>query len=167
MDPIDNYLSEATASRGYLYEKPTVSPREWAHTAALGIALRNAGFGLQFHAAGESFDEPAVDELGQLITPAASGGVQDTSMPPQLPSAYEVADESKADISIQEQPEEDPLQAAKKLPCPISKYKGKTLGDIVSIDPNAVVWVANKFTGDPALSAAARLICETALAVTA
>ena len=44
MDPIDCYLSEATASRGYLPEKPTVSPREWAQTAALGIALRKARF---------------------------------------------------------------------------------------------------------------------------
>ena len=51
-DPVDQYLAEATASRGYLPDKPTISPREWAQTAAVGIALRNAGFGLQFGAAG-------------------------------------------------------------------------------------------------------------------
>ncbi len=43
--PVDQFLAEATASRGYLADKPTVSPREWAQTAAVDIALRNAGFG--------------------------------------------------------------------------------------------------------------------------
>mgnify|MGYP000042812596 FL=1 len=66
-NPPEQYLSEATASRGYQADKPTVSPREWAQTAAIGIALRNAGFGLQFSAAGDSFDSPAVDELGGII----------------------------------------------------------------------------------------------------
>ena len=51
-DPVECYLAEATASRKYDPLKPTVSPREWAQTAAVGIALRNAGFGLQFGAAG-------------------------------------------------------------------------------------------------------------------
>lgn len=48
------------------------------------------------------------------------------------------------------------------MSCPISKYSGKTLGDVLQIDPNALLWVANKFTGDPAISAAAKLICEEA-----
>ena len=58
------YLAEATASRGKCDEKPSVSPREWAQTAAVGIALRNAGFGLQFAMAGEDFESLAPDELG-------------------------------------------------------------------------------------------------------
>ena len=61
-DPVEAYASEATASRGVCKEMPSVSPREWAQTAALGIALRNAGFGLQFEMAGESFAENAPDE---------------------------------------------------------------------------------------------------------
>ncbi len=65
--PVEQFLAEATASRGYLPDKPTVSPREWAQTAAVGIALRNAGFGLQFGAAGDSFDSPVVDELGSIM----------------------------------------------------------------------------------------------------
>ena len=54
-DSVDAYLSEATASRAKCDDIPSVSPREWAQTAAIGIALRNAGFGLQFSMAGESF----------------------------------------------------------------------------------------------------------------
>ncbi len=65
--PVDQFLAEATASRGYLADKPTVSPREWAQTAAVGIALRNAGFGLQFGAAGDAFDAPVVNELGSIV----------------------------------------------------------------------------------------------------
>jgi len=62
-DGAECYLAEATASRGYLAGKPSVSPREWAQTAAVGIALRNAGFGLQFAMAGDEFEDTATDEL--------------------------------------------------------------------------------------------------------
>jgi len=153
MDPVDCFLSEASASRGYLSDKPTVSPREWAQTAALGIALRNAGFGLQFHAVGESFDEPAVDELGQLIEPQPSSGDRDESY-----QASEAAPEQSA---------EDPFERAKKMLCPIQKHFDKTLGDLIKLDPGALVWIANKYTGRPEVSAAAKLICDHALAATA
>lgn len=49
------------------------------------------------------------------------------------------------------------------MPCPISKYSGKTLGDVLRMDPHAILWVANKFSGDPNISAAAKLICEQAM----
>lgn len=167
MDPVDCFLSEASASRGYLPDKPSVSPREWAQTAALGIALRNAGFGLQFHAAGDSFDEPAVNELGQLVEMMPSES--ESNMTPATPQseASETDTPPQTGAAVPEQAEEDPFESAKKMPCPITKHKGKTLGDMISIDPGALVWVANKFTGDPALSAAAKLICERALAATA
>lgn len=68
------YLAEATASRGPDPAHPSVSPREWAQTAAVGVALRNAGFGLQFGAAGEEIAEKAPEELGsptEASAPAA------------------------------------------------------------------------------------------------
>jgi len=145
---LEQYLSEATASRGPTPFKPSVSAREWAQTAALGIALRNAGFGLQFNAAGDNSDEPAVNELGQLTVkkpdPVDETGPAGTS------------DAGSARVG------EDPVEKAKKIPCPIKKYAGKTLGDIIADDPGAIVWVATKFTGDPETSAAARLLCEYA-----
>ena len=49
-------------------------------------------------------------------------------------------------------------------PCPITRYKDKTLGDMVAADPNALVWIATKFTGDAEVIAAAKLICDQALA---
>ena len=69
-DAPECFLAEATASRGPDASKPSVSPREWAQTAAVGIALRNAGFGLQFSAAGDSFEDAAPDELSATETPA-------------------------------------------------------------------------------------------------
>lgn len=154
--PPDQYLAEATASRGYQPDKPTVSPREWAQTAAIGIALRNAGFGLQFSAAGDSFDSPAVDELGGIIW----SGEDD----PQAPLAPEKQEEPAAPQAQQSSAEPmDPLEKAMNTPCPIRKYSGRTLGQVLQEDPKAILWVANKFSDNPEISAAAKLICEHAM----
>ena len=157
-NPPDQYLAEATASRGYLADMPTVSPREWAQTAAIGIALRNAGFGLQFAAAGDSFDTPAVDELGGIIW---SGDEGDQDAPAADLTTTAPQQSPHADPPAQKEPE-NPLGQAMRMPCPISKYSGKTLGDVLRMDPHAILWVANKFSGDPNISAAAKLICEQA-----
>ena len=161
-DPVDQYLAEATASRGYLPDKPTISPREWAQTAAVGIALRNAGFGLQFGAAGDAFETPAVDELGGIIWTGEPTDV----LSPNI-SASPSSPAPSAPAAAVPQPTETPLEQALKKPCPISKYTGKTVGDVLKMDPKALVWVANKFTGDAEISAAAKLICEQAAAQSA
>ena len=114
--PPDQYLAEATASRGYLPDKPTVSPREWAQTAAVGIALRNAGFGLQFSAAGDSFDTPAVDELGAITWSTAPAGEAPTVGPTApVPAPATTAPAPTA-------PELSPLEKAMRTPCPITRY---------------------------------------------
>ena len=154
-DPTESYLAEATASRGRCQDKPSVSPREWAQTAAVGIALRNAGFGLQFSAAGEDFSSTAPDEFTMdLVTdpvPEEPAPVRAKAVvPPPPPAPRELTPEEK-------------LEAAMRLPCPIKKFSGKTLGDLVSLDPKSLVWLANKYTHSEEISAAAKLICESAL----
>ena len=154
-DPVECYLAEATASRGRCQDKPSVSPREWAQTAAVGIALRNAGFGLQFSAAGEDFSSTAPDEFTMdLVTdpaPEEPAPVRAKAVaPPPPPAPRELTPEEK-------------LEAAMRLPCPIKKFSGKTLGDLVSLDPKSLVWLANKYTHSEEISAAAKLICESAL----
>ena len=154
-DPVECYLAEATASRGRCQDKPSVSPREWAQTAAVGIALRNAGFGLQFSAAGEDFSSTAPDEFTMdLATDPAPEEPTPTRVkavaPPPPPAPRELTLEEK-------------LEAAMRLPCPIKKFSGKTLGDLVSLDPKSLVWLANKYTHSEEISAAAKLICESAL----
>ena len=152
-DPVDCYLAEATASRGPDASKPSVSPREWAQTAAVGIALRNAGFGLQFSAAGDDFSDTAPDEL-----PAGAGVVeQKTKVEPVAPPAPEP--EYEPVILTEEQR----LEQAFRKPCPIKKYSGKSLGEVLTMDPNAIAWVANKYKDNPELSEAAELICKHAM----
>ena len=58
---------------------------------------------------------------------------------------------------------EERIQKAMSMPCPIKKYAGKTLGDLVVTDPNALNWIVNKFHDDKGTNEAARLICEYAL----
>lgn len=155
-DGADQYLSEASASRGMHPDKPGVSPWEWAQTAAIGIALRNAGFGIQFAAAGDTLEGPAVDELSGIIF---SGNPEETSTGTPTAPYEEPAGETPPPA-----PEpEDPFESALKAPCPIAKYKDKTLGDVLKVEPKALLWVANKFTGNPEISAAAKLICDQAL----
>lgn len=158
--PADQFLAEATASRGYLADKPTVSPREWAQTAAVGVALRNTGFGLQFGAAGDAFDTPAVDELGGIVW---SGGPEDVP----FGDAAAPVPAGPAPQAVPEppprEPELTPFEKALKMPCPIAKYRDKTLGEVLQIDPKALHWVASKFTGSPDISAAAKLICDEAV----
>ena len=144
-DPVDQFLAEATASRGYLPDKPTISPREWAQTAAVGIALRNAGFGLQFGAAGDAFETPAVDELGGIIWTGEPTDV----LSPNI-SASPSSPAPSAPPAAAPQPTETPLEQALKKPCPISKYTGKTLGDVLKMDPKALVWVCLLYTSDAA-----------------
>ena len=162
--PVEQFLAEATASRGYLPDKPTVSPREWAQTAAVGIALRNAGFGLQFGAAGDSFDSPVVDELGSIMW---SGNPTDASAGSTPPSAPAAPAAQAAPIAKPREPELTPFEKALKVACPIAKYNGKTLGEVLQIDPKALHWVATKFTGNAEIVAAAKLICDEAVKATA
>ncbi|MEY8389803.1 hypothetical protein D3Z47_02040 [Lachnospiraceae bacterium] len=161
-DPVEAYLAEATASRGYLKDKPSVSPREWAQTAAVGIALRNAGFGLQFAMAGEDFEENAPNELGMPGNEAADKMPQ-TPISDQSQQLQQEEDAYTAlPVAPKELTQEEKLQQAMAKPCPITKFSGKTLGEVLPLDPGAITWVANKFKGDEELSEAARFICEYA-----
>jgi len=164
---VDAFLAEATASRKYDPEKPTVSPREWAQTAAIGIALRNAGFGLQFSVAGDSVDQPAVDEVGELITQSnmtehtedsGEGAEQITITEVSSARKYAETENPSEHVKL----EEDPLAKAMNMVGPITKNSlaGKTLGQIAQEDPKALIWVATKYNGNPEVAAGAKLICE-------
>ena len=55
------------------------------------------------------------------------------------------------DRKLQEQGErlEEKLEKAYQTLCPITKYSGKTLAEVLTVDPHALVWVANKYKGNP------------------
>lgn len=162
-DPVECYLSEATASRRYDPTKPTVSPREWAQTAAVGIALRNAGFGLQFGAAGDDFESQAADELGvgtgitpPPAAPVASTGTNTLSGTAE-PAAPPAPAPEPAPAVVELTPEQKFAQACAVI-CPIKKHGGKTLGEVLQMDPRAINWLADNYSRDETVRAAANFI---------
>lgn len=166
-DPVECYLSEATASRKYDPLKPTVSPREWAQTAAIGIALRNAGFGLQFGAAGDDFGSEVPDELG------VGTGIVPHPAPIQAPTDIDAHTDSEApSTQSPPQPEPKPVELtpeqkfvqACSIKSPIKKHDGKTLGEVLQTDPGAINWLATKFSRDEAVRSAAEFICSYSMA---
>ena len=167
-DPVECYLAEATASRKYDPLKPTVSPREWAQTAAVGIALRNAGFGLQFGAAGDDFDSQVPDELGvgATITPtaaAAPGPVNGPQEPQTEITEGAAIEPQEKEPEIVELTPEQRFEQACAMVSPIKKHDGKTLGEVLTMEPRAINWLATKFSGDDAIKSAAEYICSYAM----
>ena len=150
------YLAEGTAARKYNAEMPSVNPREWAQTASVGIALRNAGFGLQFALAGEDIEptplysgsEKPVDSSGAVSGAEVNADEYSAAEPPAPP----------AELTMEEK-----YARALMVPCPITKYSGKTWGEVVTFDPRAIRWCAESFQGDPAVSDAAKVIIEYAV----
>lgn len=162
-DPADWYLAEATASRRFDPMKPTVSPREWAQTAAVGIALRNAGFGLQFGAAGADFETQATDEFGEgagASSPAASAVIPTV---PQTGSVEPVTPPPEKEPEIVELTPEQRFEQACSVISPIKKHAGKTLGEVLNTEPRAINWLATKFSGDEQIKTAAEFICSYAM----
>lgn len=172
-DPVECYLAEATASRKYDPLKPTVSPREWAQTAAVGIALRNAGFGLQFGAAGDDFESDVPDELGagahitppavQPAAPAVQVDGSQTGMP-AAPAASAAPPAPHPEPEVVELTPEQRFEQACSIVSPIKKHNGKTLGEILTMEPRAINWLATKFSGDETIKAAAEFICSYSMA---
>ena len=152
-DSPDSFLAEATASRGYCKDKPSVSPREWAQTAAVGIALRNAGFGLQFGMAGE---ETMDDTIGELMS--GSLAEDGDEVPTEVPFAGTEKEAAPQELTLEQQ-----YEKAVEVRCPINKFKGKTLGDVLAMDPGALKWLAQKYTKDPEVQKAAQIICDYAM----
>ena len=160
-DPVDAYLAEATASRAKCEDIPSVSPREWAQTAAIGIALRNAGFGLQFAMAGESFSANAPDEFALDVGSGAASfgdesGADNTSVNTGGAPALSVA------VPQKELTPEEKFQLACKVPCTLKKYQGRTLGDVLQLEPSFINYLATKYDGDEKMKEAAKVICEYA-----
>ncbi len=159
-DPVECYLAEATASRGPDPDKPSVSPREWAQTAAVGVALRNAGFGVQFNAAGDEFPTQAPNEFGM------NNGLSQTGFTPageELPFGEPPVQTPPPRPVVQKLTPEQQYQQDLKVICTDTKFKGMTLEDILNRDYKVINWFATKYSGNPEVSAAAKRICEYAV----
>ena len=86
------------------------------------------------------------------------------------PQDAEVAPPSQAvEFAVREEPDKptepkDELAEAMKLPCPIKRYAGMSLGALVRAEEyDTIMWIAQKYQKDPKINAAAKLICERSL----
>jgi DnaJ domain/Exodeoxyribonuclease X-like C-terminal len=57
-------------------------------------------------------------------------------------------------------PEPPPLDEALELELDFGKFHGHTLGEVAAFEPSYVDWLAGNVTRDPALTMAARVICN-------
>lgn len=154
-DAVECYLAEGSAIKGKNPDNPDISAIEWAQTTAIGVALRNAGFGLQF--AVSNNEQVSGENAGEMVIPEKK----------TKPIKEEVPEDKSATITEPETKKEPTLeervQKAMELPCPMAKYKGMTLGDLLREDPKALDYMARKYQGDENAVEAAKLICEFAL----
>lgn len=144
------FLAEGTAYRAPLADG-FVSVRGWAQTAAIGVALRNAGFGLQFDLAGEDVVETMTD--GHMASAVMQSEKENDA----------VSEKKAPEAPSRELTPEEKFRQASQKPCPIVKYNGRTLGDMIMLDPNALKWVAEKYTGDETIKEAAKYLCDYAV----
>lgn len=144
------FIAEGTAQRKYDPQTPYISPMEWASTAAIGVALRNAGFQTLNTQIGETTCvDCSYESYNELDA--------DT---PQSDIASPAPDSRKNSAPV-ETPEEQ-FKAACAVPCPIPKYSGKNLGDLITADQSALIWIAKK-AHNPSARAAAQLILNYAV----
>lgn len=181
-DPEDSYISCAMAQRWRTeddaYGKKYV---ESAETAAVGRALADAGFGIQFSEPGEERDPNPVD--APVTVPKTSENYlppeDDDPLPeqpaPQMKKANGGARNEKSrskdskkeelseDMSVDELMKKMTLDDAKAYVIPIGVYKGKTIGELCLEKPNAMTWYVESYGGkNNLLRAAAKILLDAA-----
>lgn len=154
-DAVECYLAEGSAMKGRNPENPDISAIEWAQTTAIGVALRNAGFGLQF--AVSNNEAMSGENASETVEPEKKTKITEEEIPEEK-SATKIEPEVKKEPTLEER-----VQKAMELPCPMAKYRGLTLGDLLREDPKALDYMARKYQGDEKAVEAAKLICEFAL----
>lgn len=160
-DAEDAYISCAFAQR-WRKEDDAYGLKyvETAETAAVGRALADAGFGIQFSEPGEEQDRSLVDAPVTIPDSGLSEEmVQDESeeeIPDEVPQSTEKQrkalsspEQKKAewDVSmpVEELMQKMSLEDAKNYLIPIGAYKGKTLGELCIEKPGAVSWYVESY----------------------
>ena len=188
-DPADNYIANAIVKR-YFNPEDKLGDKylELAETAAVGRALADAGFGIQFADSGESMDPNVVDTpvglpqgvkvntiTGEVMQPpqptapaAANAGQNNPVNNP--PAQTAVPMNSPAPSFTMGMPMEAilpmmTLDYATRFIVDCGVYKGKTLGQVAMEKPAALEWYVNSYKGkNNILRAAAKFLLDRAAA---
>ncbi len=138
-DEETNYLAEANMVGVLSQENSIVDVFETVQQDAVICALRGSGITI------EKFAPP-----------------QKTAPVDACVEQAEYSAEGSEEKPIGEMSFDERYEAALNMPCPIGKYQGQTLGQVLCMERNAIVWVRDKFTGDNAVKEAARFLLENA-----
>ena len=188
-DPADNYIANAIVKR-YFNPEDKLGDKylELAETAAVGRALADAGFGIQFADSSESMDPNVVDTpvglpqgvkvntiTGEVMQPpqptapaAANAGQNNPVNNP--PAQTAVPMNSPAPSFTMGMPMEAilpmmTLDYATRFIVDCGVYKGKTLGQVAMEKPAALEWYVNSYKGkNNILRAAAKFLLDRAAA---
>lgn len=181
-DPEDSYISCAMAQRWRTeddaYGKKYV---ESAETAAVGRALADAGFGIQFTEPGEERDPNPVD--APVTVPKTNENdlpleedepLPEKPVPHQKKVSGEVGSEKSSQkgskkeelsehMSVEELTKKMTLDDAKAYIIPMGVYKGKTIGELCLEKPSALTWYIDSYGGrNNLLRAAAKVLLDAA-----
>lgn len=181
-DPEDNYISCAMAQRWRTeddaYGKKYV---ESAETAAVGRALADAGFGIQFSEPGEEHDPNPVDAPVTVsktnendLPPEDDEPLPEEHVPQQKKDSGKVGSEKSSPkgnkkeelsehMSVEELTKKMTLDDAKAYIIPMGVYKGKTMGELCLEKPSALTWYIDSYGGrNNLLRAAAKVLLDAA-----
>lgn len=179
-DAEDHYISCAMAQR-WRTEDDTYGKKyvESAETAAVGRALADAGFGIQFSEPGEERDPNPVDAP---ITLSKEDINNDTLQEDDPPLADDTTIEKgkkegkstaakkncgKTEVhetmSVDEIMERFTIEDAEEYVIPMGFYKGKTMGELCMEKPSALAWYLESYSGKNNIlrAAAKRLLNAT------
>lgn len=181
-DPEDSYISCAMAQRWRTeddaYGKKYV---ESAETAAVGRALADAGFGIQFAEPGEEHDPNPVDAPVTVsktnendLSPEEDEPLPEEPVPQKKKVSGEVGSEKSSlkgskkeelseHMSVEELTKKMTLDDAKAYIIPMGFYKGKTIGELCLEKPSALTWYIDSYGGkNNLLRAAAKVLLDAA-----
>lgn len=156
-DGIDEYLASGTSSRAD-NKDIKISALEWAQTAAIGVALRNAGFGLNYEINDTTVIEDTPEfSLGDfmkkkgLIEVVEDGGREEKPVAAKTTEAKPgKKTEEKVDSdnvpSLPESVTEEDYKKALDFVFTSGKYKGDSLASVLHENPGFIKFLAEKST---------------------
>ncbi len=179
-DPENNYISNALAQR-YKTEDSQFGMKyvELAETAAVGRALSDAGFGLQFADKEQERDpdvteapidtqiihgQSMIPETGEMVDPMQNASWMQPKSVSRQPETSKT-EEIRSDMPVEEIYGKLTYEAAAKVVVSVGRNRGKTLGQLAMEKPGDLTWYANAYEGrDNLLKAASKFLIDQALA---
>ncbi len=139
---------------------------ETAETAAVGRALADAGFGIQFADVGDVPDASVVDApVGMPSVNLPLGTTVNTITGEVMQSSQSSKSNFTPDMPVEAIMPQMTLNYAVNVVIDCGFYKGKTLGQVAQEKPSSLEWYVNTYKGNNnILRAAAKFLLDSAAA---